>query len=307
MSRWEGWREKMKQSELTGQNHKPNVHTMARLLRVQFPGAIYHVSVRGNERRLIFRDDSDRARFLAQLAESKELYSVRLFLVCLMPNHFHLLLRTPGGNLSQCLGRLMTAYSVYFNKRHHRAGHLTQGRFAAQLVEGNEYFLKLSRYIHLNPVCGKRWKGVPLEQRQKELRSYVWSTYRSYAGLEAEWPSVDYGPVRAMVEEGVKSDYATYVETGMARDDAEFSALYQRARLSLGSGQFTEQVRQAHEEVVRKAGRAEDAALRRSSRWRTVEETLGTVATVLGVGEGHLRERRRGSVARAAAAWALVR
>jgi REP element-mobilizing transposase RayT len=149
----------MKQSDLTGPDHKPNLHPMARLLRVQFPGAIYHVSARGNERRLIFGDDRDRARFLAKLAESKELYSVRLFLVCLMPNHFHLLLGTPGGNLSQCLGRLMTAYSVYFNKGHHRAGHLTQGRFAAQLVEGNEYLLKLSRYIHLNPVCGKRWKG----------------------------------------------------------------------------------------------------------------------------------------------------
>jgi putative transposase len=69
---------------------------MARLLRVQFPGAIYHVSTRGNERRLLFRDDADRARFLAQLADSKELYSLRLFLVCLMPNHFHLLLATPG-------------------------------------------------------------------------------------------------------------------------------------------------------------------------------------------------------------------
>jgi hypothetical protein len=108
-------------------------------------------------------------------------------------------------------------------------------------------------------------------------------------------------------KEQLKSDDATYVEMGMARDDAEFTALYRRARLSLGSGKFTEQVRQAHQEVVRKAGGAEDAALRRSSRWRTVEETLGTVATVLGVGEGDLRERRRGSVARAAAAWALVR
>jgi putative transposase len=81
---------------------------MARLLRVQFPGAIYHVTARGNERRLIFRDDTDRRRFLEKLAESKELYAVRLYLVCLMPNHFHLLLGTPGGNLSQCMGRLIT-------------------------------------------------------------------------------------------------------------------------------------------------------------------------------------------------------
>jgi putative transposase len=89
------------------------------------------------------------------------------------------------------MGRLMTAYTVYFNKRHHRAGHLAQGRFSAQMVEGNEYLLKLSRSIHLNPVCGKRWKGVPVEQRQQALRSYRWSTYRGYAGLQAEWPFID--------------------------------------------------------------------------------------------------------------------
>jgi hypothetical protein len=175
------------------------------------------------------------------------------------------------------------------------------------LVEGNEYLLKLSRYIHLNPVCGKRWKGVPVEERQRVLRSYLWSTYRSYAELEGEWPFVDYVPLRALVEGELRSDYAAYVETGLAHDDAEFAALYRRARLSLGSSEFSEQVRQVHQEEVRKAARPEDATLRRGSRWRTVEETLGEVAAVLGVEEGQLRERRRGSLVRAAAAWALVR
>ena len=191
-----------------------------------------------------------------------------------MPNHLHLLMGTPGVNLSQCMGRLMTAYTVYFNKRHHRAGHLTQGRFSAQLVEGNDYLLKLSRYIHLNPVCGKRWKDVPVEERQNELRQYLWSTYRSYAGVESEWAYVDYAPLRALVEEELKSDDALYVETGLASDDGELAALYRRARLSLGSGKFTEQVRQGHREVVGKSARPEDAALRRGNRWRTVEETL---------------------------------
>ena len=124
---------------------------MARLLRVQFPGAIYHVTVRGNERQLIFRDDPDRGRFLERLAQSQELYSVRLYLVCLMPNHLHLLLETPRGNLSNFMARLVTAYTVYDNLRHHRVGHLTQGRYKARMVEGNQYLLKLSRYIHL---CG---------------------------------------------------------------------------------------------------------------------------------------------------------
>ena len=113
---------------------------MARLL--QFPEAIYHVTVRGNEPRLIFRDDSDRLRFLERLAQSQELYSIRLYLACLMPNHLHLLLETPGGNLSSFMARLVTAYTVYYNLRHHRVGHLTQGRYRAQMVEGNEYLLK---------------------------------------------------------------------------------------------------------------------------------------------------------------------
>src|SRR5215831_9751891 len=125
---------------------------MARLLRVPFPGAIYHVTVRGNERRLLFKDEADRKRFLSQLMESSQLHSARLYLVCLMPNHFHLLVETPCGNLSTFMARQLTAYAVYFNRRHQRVGHLTQGRYGAQLVEGNEYLLKLSRYIHLNPV-----------------------------------------------------------------------------------------------------------------------------------------------------------
>ena len=91
------------------------------------------------------------------------------------------------------------------------------------------------------------------------------------------------------------------------RDDTEFAALYRSARLSLGSDEFAQKVGQAHQEEVRKAARPEDAALRHASNWRTVEETLSAVAAVLGIAEVRLRERRRGSLAQAAAAWALVR
>src|SRR3954452_14733921 len=123
---------------------------MARALRIQFEGAIYHVTVRGNERRRIFYDDRDRERFLKVLAQAQELHGMRLYLVCLMPNHFHLLVETPAGNLSAFMGRFLTGYVVYYNRRHNRVGHLTQGRYKAQLVEGNDHLLKLTRYIHLN-------------------------------------------------------------------------------------------------------------------------------------------------------------
>jgi len=183
----------------------------------------------------------------------------------------------------------------------------TQGRYKARMVEGNEYLLKLSRYIHLNPVCGKRWRGVSAEERREALRSYRWSTFRSYSGLESDWAFVDYSPLRALVAKDLAADYGVYVETGLARDDEEFARLYRQARLSVGSESFSARVTEAHEEAVRGASRPEDAALRRISRGRSVEETLSTVATVLGIPPANLLERRRGSLARAAAACALVR
>ena len=237
--------------------------------------------------------------------EAGEIHQARVYLVCLMPNHFHLLLETPAGNLSELMGRLLSGYAIYFNLRHGRVGHLTQGRYKAQVVEGNEYLLKLSRYIHLNPVCGQRWSGVSVEERRERLREYRWSTYRSYAGLESEWGFIDYGPVKALVKElGVS--YGQYVETGLARDDEEFQMLYQQARLSVGSEEFTAGVRVVHERTCQQARRREDAALRRRAAARSVEETVAAVAGAFGVEASALRRRTRNSLMRGAAVWALV-
>ena len=279
---------------------------MARLLRIQFTGAIYHVTARGNERRAIFKDDQDRERFLKNLAEAQQLHGARLYLVCLMPNHFHLLIETPQGNLSGLMARLLTAYAVYYNRRHRRVGHLTQGRYKAQLVESNDYLLKLSRYIHLNPVCGKVWAGVPVTERRDQLQAYRWSTFRSYAGLDEAWPFVDYGPVRALVEQlGVS--YGTYVETGLASSDTEFEKLYREAPLSLGSEDFAAEVKEVHQQATQRVHRPEDVAFGRVSGGRPIEAVLRVVAIEFGTSESALRKRSRNGAARGAAAWALVR
>jgi REP element-mobilizing transposase RayT len=283
---------------------------MARLLRVQLAGAIYHVMVRGNERRSLFKDERDRRRLLEQLAHARELHGVRLYLVCLRPNHVHLLLETPQANLSAFMARWLTAYTVYFNRRHQRVGHLTQGRFKAQLVEGNQYLLKLSRYIHLNPVCGKRWEAVALSARQAHLRAYRWSTYRSYAGLESDWPWIDYAPLRAMVGGSGESTggYGAYVESGLARTNEEFAGIYREARLSVGSAEFADRVRQVYAQGTRAAAHPEDVALRRRATPRLSSgEVLSAVAAVLGLREQVFRTRSRDSLPRALAAWALVR
>ncbi|HUJ11618.1 MAG TPA: transposase [Verrucomicrobiae bacterium] len=168
---------------------------MARPIRVEFAGAVYHVTARGNERRAIFRDDQDRRRFLQTVGEMVEEFGVRVLAYCLMPNHYHLVVSTPLGNLSQALGWLQVTYTVRFNRRHRRSGHLFQGRFKAQLVEADEYARWLVEYVHLNPVRTRQRVGpIPVEQAA-ELARYEWSSHRDYAGLRkkpAGWLCLDW-------------------------------------------------------------------------------------------------------------------
>src|SRR5580704_2469249 len=121
---------------------------MARPLRVDVVGGWYHVTARGNERRAIFRDDTDRRRFLDLMAEWVERFGLRLHAFVLMDNHYHLLVETPRANLSIAMQWLGVSYTVWFNQRHRRAGHLFQGRFKAILLEESAA-VEISRYLHL--------------------------------------------------------------------------------------------------------------------------------------------------------------
>jgi REP element-mobilizing transposase RayT len=146
---------------------------MARPLRIEYPGAFYHVTSRGNEQKDIFRSRRDREKFLSYLKSSTERYGALIHAYCLISNHYHLLLETPEGNLSQIMRHINGAYTTYFNVKRKRAGHLFQGRFKAILVEADEYAAELSRYIHLNPV------KVGIVAKPEE---YEWSSYRYYIG-----------------------------------------------------------------------------------------------------------------------------
>ena len=162
---------------------------MARAIRIEFKDAIYHVMARGNERKAIFRSDLDRKLFLATLEEAVERFGIRIPAYCLMVNHYHLVVVTPRGNLSRALGWLQTTYTIRFNHRHRRHGHLFQGRFKALLVEADEYARQLVEYIHLNPVRVKLRKGSVLpRERRVVLDEYKWSSHRLYAGLEKKAP-----------------------------------------------------------------------------------------------------------------------
>ena len=143
---------------------------VARKLRVEYEGAIYHVTVRSNGGRGLFKNDGDRRYLLDRLGEAAATYQVRVYLFCLMSNHFHLVVETPKANLGRFMQGVLTGYGVYYNRRHRLHGHVTQGRYGARLVEGNEYLLKLSRYVHLNPVKIAAVMSKSLAERLARLR-----------------------------------------------------------------------------------------------------------------------------------------
>lgn len=158
---------------------------MGRPLRIEYPGAFYHVTSRGNEQKDVFKSQKDREKFLSYLESATERYSAVIHAYCLLSNHYHILLETPAGNLSQIMRHINGAYTIYFNIKRKRAGHLFQGRFKAILIEADEYATELSRYIHLNPV---RAGIVALPEE------YQWSSYRNYIGQgkTLEWLKTDF-------------------------------------------------------------------------------------------------------------------
>jgi len=126
---------------------------MARPLRIEYPGAVYHVTSRGNARNMIFNDDHDRSKFLKVFGTAVKNQRWLCHAYCLMGNHYHLLIETPEANLSRGMRQLNGIYTQAFNRRHNRSGHLFQGRYKAILVEKERYLLALCRYIVLNPVA----------------------------------------------------------------------------------------------------------------------------------------------------------
>ena len=125
---------------------------MARPLRIQFPGATYHVTSRGNAQQAIFLDDDDRHTFLSVLERVVSRFRIVVHAYCLMDNHFHLLVETPEANLSKAVRHLNGVYTQTFNRRRARVGHVLQGRFKAIVVDRDSYLLELCRYVVLNPV-----------------------------------------------------------------------------------------------------------------------------------------------------------
>ena len=181
---------------------------MARPLRLEFPGALYHVTARGDAQRAIVRDDEDRSSCLEVLAHTVKRFNWRVHAYCLMGNHYHLLIETPEGNLARGMREFNGVYTQRFNRRHHRVGHVLQGRYKSILVQKDRYLLELARYIVRNPVRA---------QMVRRVQDWPWSSYRATAGLSEtpdwltiEWVLAAFGPRPAQA----RRRYCSFVAQG---------------------------------------------------------------------------------------------
>lgn len=248
---------------------------MSRPLRIQYPGAFYHVTARGNERKDIFKSDRDRERFLGYLEGASQRYGARVHCYCLMRNHYHLLLETPEGNLSQIMQHINGSYTTYFNVKRKRAGHLFQGRYHAILIDADAYALELSRYIHLNPV---RAGAVPRPE------AYVWSSYNHYREGRHAPAWLETGTVLGLLSSkpDVRARYRTFVEEGPGcGEQSPLNGVL--AGTVLGREAFVETVRVKH--LPRTTGDRNLPSQRKLLGRRDIDRILAAVAR-------HVRDER---------------
>lgn len=202
---------------------------MARPLRIEYPGAWYHVMNRGARRRRVFETDDQRRYFLSLLAETSARFNAEWHAYCLMADHYHLLVHTPEGNLQRIMRHLNGVYTQHFNLTQGHDGPLFRGRYKAILVDADSYWLQLSGYIHRNPL---RARVVA------DLSEYRWSSYRAYIGLDKPpvWLTTQY-ILQTIGQHRVHQSYQAYV---LGDTDTAFNALYATAATSpiLGDASF---------------------------------------------------------------------
>lgn len=284
---------------------------MPRGPRLDTEGALHHVMGRGIERREIFRSDEDRQDFLTRIAIVAPSTDTVLYSWALLPNHFHLFLRSGTGGVSTFMRRLLTGYAVAFNRRHRRVGHLFQNRYKSVLVEEETYFLELVRYVHLNPLRAKVVKTM------RALDAHPWTGHAVIMGnWEAPWqdagevlarfgrePRSAVAAYREFVSEGISQGQRTDLSGGgLIRSIGGLDQLeqFRRSRQRwqsdervLGSGDFVKQVLEAAERQGTRPSQLQDPG-------SVLTELLQSVAKHSGVGvQEVLGKGRRSSVSRA--------
>ena len=240
---------------------------MARPYRIQVEGGFYHINSRGDDRKDIYKSERDYEKFLEYLATAKGKYKFFVHAYCLMTNHYHLFIETTQTNLSRIMQYLNTSYTVYYNHKRNRSGHLFQGRYKSILVEQDAYYSELTRYIHLNPV---RAKIV------KKPSDYRWSSYNAYLKAKSD-DCVDIDQVKQRLTMRL-SNYRSFVEGNQDCPDP-FKKVY--AGFMLGSVKF----------IKEKLNRLQtDVESKDFAHKRAVENTIEPETIIQAVAEYYKKE-----------------
>ena len=204
---------------------------MVRPLRIEYAGAVYHVTSRGDRREPIAKDDFDRRSFFDILRQALQRFDAQAWAYCLMDNHYHLVLHTREANLSRLMRQINGVYTQSFNRRHRLGGHLFQGRFKAILVDRDSYLLEVCRYVDLNPVRARMVKRAD---------AYVWSSYRALAGLAARPDWLDTKPIYAQLAPGKSASYAAdkYARFVAQGNDSQLWSDHLKQQIYLGDEEF---------------------------------------------------------------------
>ncbi len=253
---------------------------MARPLRIEYPGAVYHVTSRGNARQPVFADTPDRHAFLDTLSDAVARFGWLCHAYCLMGNHYHLVVETPQGDLSRGMRQINGVYTQRFNRRHGLGGHLFQGRYKAILVDRDAYLLELCRYVVLNPVRAGMVRGPG---------QYTWSSYRATLGrvaspafLTVDWLLAQFGDDPALAQDG----YRRFVRDGL-KAPSPWDGL--KGQVLLGDDGFVERLRPLLADAV-----ARDELPRHQQRL-----ARPPVAEVLDAASGAARDERNRRIAAA--------
>lgn len=267
---------------------------MSRPLRLEYPGSLWHVTARGNAKQDIFRDGTDRHRFIERLGQCVERFKWILTAYVLMRNHIHLVVQLTTETLSRGMHWLNGTYTQDFNRRHDRVGHLFQGRFKGLLVDRDSYSLEVLRYVVLNPVRAR------IVSKPEE---FEWSSHRAVLGIVAapKWLAIDdvlvqFAPNRDIA----RSYYRSYVDAAIGIDDSPWKNLV--GQIYLGSPEWVDSIRKR----INIRPRPDDYGRVQRLIGQPMASVVRAVAVCWGVDEDVVR-RGRGSVVRMAAAWVGTR
>jgi REP element-mobilizing transposase RayT len=270
---------------------------MGRPLRIEFEDALYHIISRGNAREKIFIDKEDRMHFFAILKDYHIRWHAIYHCFALMDNHYHLLLETPGGNLSAIMHGINSRYTGYINRKYNRVGHLFQGRYKAILIEKDPYLLELNRYIHLNPVRA----GIC-----HKPEDYAWSSYKGYLKPSVRLPWIEYGWTLRQFHENIEKaivNYKKFVEEGISE---KTDSLLKKVTggVILGSESFVTEIKRRLGDVFNDKEIVKSDELKGFIPFNT---TLSAVAEYYGITIGDLRQRGKHNLPRKVALFLLYR